>query len=92
MWEELGVDRIECLEAHWRQEPPVDVLVAHFLGFKPKSDKAPEAPTNLVPQGTLPPGVTEGKTELPPPPKSRLTEENVGFLSQLFPTGVIKPR
>lgn len=86
VWE-LGVDRIECLEEHWKVEPPVDLLVAAFLGFKPKK-ASPVDPGNLVPTANgLPPGVTEGKTPIPPPPKSRLTDQNVAFLDGLFNRG-----
>lgn len=38
------MDRLDALERHWQNEPPVDVLVAGFVGFKlPKPKKAPKA-------------------------------------------------
>lgn len=53
VWEEMDVDRIEALEKYWKREPPVDLLVAQFLGFKPKEDpivppspKQPNAPAS----------------------------------------------
>lgn len=85
VWEELGVDRIEELEKHWANEPPVDVLVAQFLGFKRKGA------TTQAPARIEPPRIVEGKVDLPPP-KSRVTAAQVEELMGLFPGGTIKPR
>lgn len=30
------MDVIDAMEKQWAKEPPVGLLVAHFLGFKPK--------------------------------------------------------
>jgi len=38
----MDVDRIEAMEAQWMEDPPVSLLVAHFLGYKKKEKKADE--------------------------------------------------
>lgn len=32
----MAYDAIVALHEHWEQEPPVSLLVAAFVGFKPK--------------------------------------------------------
>ena len=39
MWETLTVPRLKALEDHWAEEPPVGLLVANFMGYKPKKKK-----------------------------------------------------
>lgn len=31
----MDVDRIEAMDKQWRKEPPVGLLVAAYLGYKP---------------------------------------------------------
>lgn len=34
------MDQVNAMLAHWRQEPPVDVLFASFVGYKPPPSAA----------------------------------------------------
>jgi hypothetical protein len=51
VWSVIDYENIDAMFRHWQQEPPVDVLAAAWMQYKPPSNvsrDAPRGPLKLI--------------------------------------------